>query len=441
MSLVHLHGKSSGRNTASDRRNVIAALDIGSSKISCLIAEVLQSKHRLPNGNEHKALRILGLGHQASRGVRGGSIVDVDEVERAIRLSVDAAERMSQKTISEVYVNVSGGRPQSNCYRGQCVVQGNAVAPRDVDTAIASAAAKINPKRRTVLHMAPIQYQLDDANGISAPLGMHGETLGVDLGVVTVESAHLQNLGLTVERAHLSVADYVIAPHAAGKAVLVEDETVLGTILIEMGGATTGISIFHEGNLVFADSIPVGGMHVTSDIARGLQTSIAHAERMKTLWGSTLGSATDDMEVLAVPLLGERGTDTVQKVPKATLTGIIRPRIDEIFEMVCDRLERCPVAQLGGQRFVLSGGASQLTGIREVACLWFGRQVRLGNPAPTAGMPEAARNPGFSVALGLLTYGLNPDRHRVMPSQVAMNVSHTRQSYVKRVGRWIADSL
>ena len=143
--------------------------------------------------------------------------------------------------------------------------------------------------------------------------------------------------------------------------------------------------------------------------------------------------------VVANPAGG--GIDTVQKVSRATLTGIIRPRVDEIFEMVCDRLERCPVAQLGGQRFVLSGGASQLTGIREVASLWFGRQVRLGNPAPTAGMPEAARNPGFSVALGLLTYGLDPDRHCVVPSQVALNANHTRQSYVKRVGRWIADSL
>lgn len=441
MTLVHLHGKSSGRNGSSDRRNLVASLDIGSSKISCLIAEVLHSKHRLPNGHEQKALRILGLGHQASRGVKGGSIVDVDEVERAIRLCVDTAERMSQRTISEVYVNVSGGRPQSTCYRGQSVVQGNAVAPRDVDAVIASAVSQINPGRRTVLHLAPIQYQLDDTNGISAPLGMHGDSLGVDLSMVTVESAHLQNLALAVERSHLSVMGYVIAPYAAGKAVLVEDEMVLGTVLIEMGGATTGISIFHEGNLIFADSIPVGGMHVTSDIARGLQTSIAHAERMKNLWGSALGSVADDLEMLSVPSLGERGIDTVHKVPRSMLTGIIRPRIDEIFEMVCERLENCSLAHLGGHRFVLSGGASQLTGIREVATAWFGQQVRLGDPAPTAGMPEAARNPGFSVALGMLTYGLNPDQHLAMPSRAAASVGHSQQSYVKRVGRWIADSL
>jgi cell division protein FtsA len=441
MTVVQLHGKSTGRGTVSDRRSIFAALDIGSSKISCLIAETVPAKHKMPGASEQKSLKILGLGHQVSRGIRNGLIVDVDEAERAIRLSVDAAERMAQQAIAEVYVNVSGGRPQSTCYKGQTTIEGNAVSPRDLDTVIASAVAQINPSRRRVLHLAPIQYHLDDANGIVAPLGMHGESLSVDLGVVTADSAHLRNLALAIERAHLSVKGYVIAPYAAGKAVLAEDEMVLGTILIEMGGATTGISIFHEGNLVFADSIPVGGMHVTNDIARGLSTTIAHAERMKTLWGSALPTSTDEREMLSVPLLGERGVETVQKVPRAMLTSIIRPRIDEIFELVAERLNQCPVAHLGGQRVVLSGGASQLTGVCEVAGLWLGRQVRPGTPKPVSGMPDAGRNPGFSVAVGLLAYGLKPDRHCALPAQAARNLAGAHQGYVRRVGRWIADSF
>jgi cell division protein FtsA len=441
MTVVQLNGKSTGRGTVSDRRSIFAALDIGSSKISCLIAETLPAKHKMPGASEQKSLKILGLGHQVSRGVRNGSIVGVDEAERAIRLSVDAAERMAQQAISEVYVNVSGGRPQSTCYTGQTVIEGNAVSPRDLDTVIAAAVAQINPSRRTVLHLAPIQYHIDDANGIVAPLGMHGESLSVDLGVVTADSAHLRNLALAIERAHLSVKGYVIAPYAAGKAVLAEDEMVLGTVLIEMGGATTSISIFHEGNLVFADSIPVGGMHVTNDIARGLSTTIAHAERMKTLWGSALPTSTDEREMLSVPLLGERGVETVQKVPRAMLTSIIRPRIDEIFELVAERLNQCPVVHLGGQRVVLSGGASQLTGVCEVAGLWLGRQVRPGTPKPVSGMPDAGRNPGFSVAVGLLAYGLKPDRHCALPAQAARNLAQAQQGYVRRVGRWIADSF
>ncbi len=441
MTVVQLHGKSTGRGTAADKRSIFAALDIGSSKISCLIAETVPAKHKMPGAQEQKLLKILGLGHQISRGVRNGSIINVDEAERAIRLSVDAAERMAQQTISEVYVNVSGGRPQSTCYTGQITLEGNGISPRDVDTVISSAVAQITPSRRTVLHLAPVQYQLDDVNGISAPLGMHGESLSVELGVVSADSAHLRNLALAIERAHLSVTGYVIAPYAAGKAVLAEDETVLGTILIEMGGATTGIGIFHEGNLVFADSVPVGGMHVTNDIARGLSTSLAHAERMKTLWGSALATSTDERELLSVPLLGERGVDTVQKVPRSVLTSIIRPRIDEIFELVAERLKQCPVAHLGGQRVVLSGGASQLTGVGEVAGLWLDRQVRLGMPKPASGMPDAGRNPGFSVAVGLLAYGLKPDRHCSIPAQAAKSLAHAQQGYVKRVGRWIADSF
>ncbi len=441
MTVVQVHGKSAGRGTVSDRRSLIAALDIGSSKISCLIAEASPAKHKMPGAQDQKSMKILGLGHQISRGVRIGCIVDVDEAERAIRLSVDAAERMAQQTISEVYVNVSGGRPQSTCYTGQTTIDGNAVSPRDLDTVISLAVAQINPSRRTVLHLAPVQYHIDDAKGIASPLGMHGESLSVDLGVVTADSTHLRNLALAIERAHLSVSGYVIAPYAAGKSVLAEDEAVLGAILVEMGGATTGISIFHEGNLIFADSIPVGGMHVTNDIARGLSTTIAHAERMKTLWGSALATSTDEREMLSVPLLGERGADTVQKVPRAMLTSIIRPRIDEIFELVANKLNHCSVAHLGGQRLVLSGGASQLTGVAEVAGLWLGRQVRLGMPKPVSGMPDAGRNPGFSVAVGLLAYGFKPDKHCAVPAQAAKKLAEAKLGYVRRVGRWIADSF
>lgn len=441
MTVVQLHGKPAGRGTGSDRRSILAALDIGSSKISCLIAETVPAKHRMPGGAERKSLKILGLGHQVSRGVRNGSIVDVDEAERAIRLSVDAAERMAQQAISDVFVNVSGGRPQSACHTGHARVQGSGVSPRDIDTVIASATAAIPPSRRTVLHAAPVQYHLDEASGIVAPLGMHGENLSVDLGVVTVDSAHLRNLALAIERAHLSVSGYVIAPYAAGKSVLAEDEAVLGTILIEMGGATTALSIFHEGSLIFADSIPIGGMHVTHDIARGLSTTIAHAERMKTLWGSALPASTDERDMLSVPLLGERGADTVQKVPRAMLTAIIRPRIDEIFEYVAERLNQCPVAHLGGHRVVLSGGASQLTGVCEVASLWLDRQVRPGIPMPVSGMPDAGRHAGFSVAVGLLAYGLKPDRHSNLPALSAPGVTQAQQGYVRRVGRWIAESF
>jgi cell division protein FtsA len=162
---------------------------------------------------------------------------------------------------------------------------------------------------------------------------------------------------------------------------------------------------------------------------------------MKTLWGAALAANGDDLDMLSVPQLGERGIDTVQKVPRSMLTSIIRPRVDEIFEMVAQRLYACPVSHLAPQNAVLSGGASQLPGVREVASSWLNRQIRLAAPIPLQGMPDAISNPGFSVVLGLLAYGLRPDKHYEMPAKAAASLAQAQQSYVAKVGRWIADSF
>jgi len=441
MTVVQLHAKGNARGSAVAKGGTVAALDIGSTKISCLIAEAVPQKHRPADAEERNGLKILGIGHQLSRGVRTGSIINVDEAERAIRLAVDAAERMAQRTISEIHVNVSGGRPQSRIYAASEKTQTGQVSPRDMDKVLNATLDTVDPGRRTVLHISPIQYQLDDAKGIKAPLGMFGDSLGLELGVVSVEPAHLKNLTLAIERAHLTAAGFVMAPYAAARSVLAEDEQTLGVTLIDMGGATTSFAVFHEGHLVCADVIPLGGMHITNDIARGLSTTIAHAERMKTLWGSAVPSQIDEREMISVPLLGERGVDTVQKVPKSMLTGIIRPRIEEIFEMLRDRLEASGTAHLAGRRAVLTGGASQLTGVRDVAAHWLDRQVRMGLPAHVPGMPESAHSPGFAVCAGLLNYALRPDPHFALPEGKAAQMAMAQQSYVRRMGRWIAESF
>ncbi|MGH6855788.1 MAG: cell division protein FtsA, partial [Aestuariivirga sp.] len=270
---------------------------------------------------------------------------------------------------------------------------------------------------------------------------MYGENLMVELAAVTVEPAHLRNMALAIERAHLATAGFVISPLAAARAVLAEDEMSLGVSLIDMGGATTSFAIFHDGNLVFSDVIALGGQHITNDIARGLSTTVAHAERMKTLWGSALASHVDEQDMIAVPLLGERGVDTVQKVPKSILTGIIRPRLEEIFELVRDRLEASGMAHFAGRRVVLTGGASQLTGAREAAGQCLDRQVRLGLPAAMPGMPEFAHNAGFAVAAGILKYTLRPDMGHALPQHRPRQIEHAQQGYMRKMGRWIAESF
>jgi cell division protein FtsA len=440
MTVVPLHSSGAQKAAAPDKNRVVAALDIGSTKICCLIALASPAKHRPPGSEEQSTLRVLGVGHQASRGVKAGAIIDVDEAEKAIRLAVDAAERMAQRTISQVWVNVSGGRPHSSAHSGSVKTRNGEVSDLDLAAVTRQALETVKPGKRTVLHVAPVQYQLDDAKGLKSPVGMFGETLGVDLNVVTCEAAHMRNLALAIERCHLSIAGTVITPYAAAKSALADDERALGVTLIDMGGATTGVAVFHGGNLVHSSIVPIGGQHITNDIARGLSTTIAHAERMKTLWGSAIPSLMDERETVAVPLLGERGVDTIHQVPRSMLTGIIRPRLEEIFELVRDRLEESGGGWLGGGRVVLTGGASQLSGVREVAAQWLDRQVRLGAPAQMQGAPDSARAPGFAVVSGLLNYALKPDAACVLPTGLSVD-GESRPGYLRRVGRWLADSF
>jgi cell division protein FtsA len=440
MTVIELPAKSDAKGPVAGRNGVVAALDIGSTKISCIIGEVVSQNRRTADGKEASALRILGFGCQASRGTRNGAIVDLDQAERAIRLAVDAAERMAKRTINAVYVNVAGGRPRSNAYAATVETETGQVTARDVETATRAALAQGHQPGRRTLHTATAQFHLDDARGVTQPLGMFGKFLTADVNVVSAEPAALRNLAMVIERCHLAVADYVVAPYAASRAVLAEDEVKLGVTLIDMGGATTGIASFNDDQLVFADVIPLGGMHITHDIARGLSTTIAHAERMKTLWGSAMATVIDDRETVAVPLLGERGVDTIYHAPKSMLTGIIRPRLEEILEMVRERIDQASFAKLASSRVVLTGGGSELTGVREIAAQWLNQQVRLGAPLPIAGMPEAARSPAFATAMGLLNYALRPDIHQA--AAVTRQAMAERQAgYLRRVGKWIVDSF
>lgn len=438
MNVVPLHGSGqTGRRNNTQARGIIAALDVGSTKVCCLIARV-EAPAR--NSNTGPKVKILGVGHHAARGIRAGSVVNVEEAERSVRLAVDAAERMAQVNVAEIYVNVAGGQPTSNCYRGKVSVASEVIGQPDVNSATGAAMRQATEAGKILLHACATQYEVDGAKGVSDPTGMYGSQLGVDVNAVLVEPGAMRNLAMVVERCHLSVAGFVIAPYAAGRAVLTDDEIELGTTLVDMGGATTSLAVFADGNLVYGDVLPIGGHHVTKDLARGLSTTIAHAERMKTLYGSALPSIYDDRELISVPVLGERGVDAINKVPRSMLTGIIRPRLEEVFEMLRDRLEQSPVAHKLGRQVVLCGGASQLTGMREAAGQILSRNIRMAAPRGISGLPDSAKSPAFSVATGLLAYALRPDNHMTEMLEFSQEaVKSTR--YLNRVGRWIKESF
>jgi len=427
------------RGKVPEPSSIIAALDIGSSKIVCLIGEVMPAARRSSAG-EGPQVKVLGVGHQASRGVRAGAVVDLDAAEKAIRLAVDSAERMAQRTVTEVFVNVSGGRPRCDNSCAEITIGGGTVSEADVDRVMSEAVDGFDPGHRVIVHSTPMQFGLDEARGIADPVQMFGERLWAEVGILTLERGMLRNLALVVERCHLAVAGFVVAPYASGRAVLVDDEIELGVTLIEMGGATTSFAVFQDGHLTFSDVLPLGGQHITNDIARGLSTTIVHAERMKTLYGSALPSVWDEREMLSVPLVGEKGFDTVQKLPRSLLTGIIRPRLEETFELIHKRLDRSPAACRAGRRVVLSGGASQLPGVRELAAEHLDRHVRLGVPHSLTGLPDAARNQAFAVSIGLLGHAMKPDR-QVFNAGSRHAQAMAGNGYFVRVGRWIKESF
>ena len=257
---------------------------------------------------------------------------------------------------------------------------------------------------RSVVHALPIGYSLDADGGIADPRGMVGERLGVDMHMVTGDAQPLRNLELCINRCHLSIEALVASPYASGLSVLVDDEAELGCACIDFGGGTTTIAVFMKGKFVHVDAVAVGGQHITTDIARGLSTRIEDAERLKTMHGSALPGVSDDRDILSVPPIGDDEHDVPNQVPRSALTRIIRPRVEEILELVRDRLNASGFAPLVGRRMVLTGGASQLTGLAEAARRVLARNVRLGRPLGVAGMPEVAKGPAFATAVGLLIY-------------------------------------
>ncbi|CAA7618498.1 cell division protein FtsA [Magnetospirillum sp. UT-4] len=378
------------------RSGLIAALDVGSTKVCCFLARV----------QDDGSPRIIGIGHQLARGMRAGAVVDMEELEHSIRASVDAAEEMAGERVKSVVVNVAGGTPASTNVKVEVAMNGHAVNEADIRRMLDHGRAHNETADRELIHAIPVDYTIDGNEGIKDPRGMYGERLGVAIHVIAAAIGPVRNLQTVVHRCHLDIESRVVSPYGSGLACLVEDEKELGVTCIDMGGGTTSIAVFLAGQLVHTDIIPVGGHHVTNDVARGLSTTLAYAERMKTLYGSAIPSAADDREMLKVPLVGEDEDGAANQVPRSMLIQIIQPRLEETFELVRSHLEHGGFDKLAGRRVVLTGGASQMQGVRELAGLVLDKQVRLGRPVGFHGLPEATGGPAFSTCAGLIRYAM-----------------------------------
>ena len=380
-------------------KNIIAVLDIGSSKICCFIAEV----------KNHGTIDVIGIGHQASRGVKSGTIIDLRAAETAVAYAVESAETMAvdhlqSQPIRSVLVNIPGTHAAAHQLSVDVKIAGHEVSHRDVRGALAHSRSVVEHDKDELVHVIPAGYTLDKTRGIQEPCGMIGQNLGVNITAVTCLSSSLRHLSAIAGQNHLELDGFCSASYASGLASLSEDEMQLGCTVIDMGGGTTSIAVFFEGKLAYTATVPVGGMHVTNDIARGLTTSVADAERIKTLYGSARAAGTDDSDRVDVPPVGENEHSQPNYVPRSFLAGIIQPRIEETFELVQAKLVDSGMGRIAGRRVVLTGGASQLQGLCEIGQVILNKKIRLGMPQRIKGLAEATGGPAFSTAAGLLIY-------------------------------------
>ncbi len=423
------------------KTRVVSVLDVGTTKITCMIARLKPrpDSEVLP-GRTH-VIEIVGIGCQRARGIKSGVVVDLAAAEKSIRFCVDAAERMAGLTVESLLVSVTAGRLKSLRGHAEARVDSEGVTKSDLARVLGSAARAPLDRGRLVLHSVPFDVSLDGENGLDNPVGMMGRVLGADVHLLSAEETPLRNLEAAINRAQLVVEAFVATPFASGLATLADDEAAMGSACIDMGGGSTTIAIFQNGKFVYADSVALGGHHITMDLARGLSISPEHAERLKVMHGSAMAGMQDDTDTIEVAPLGDADADAPVAVAHSLIARIVRPRVEETLELVRDRLSASGLGHVIGKRVVMTGGASQLSGLAGAARQIMQRNVRLGRPLGVAGLSTANKSPAFATPVGLLIYPQVSTAEHFADAAGAADVVFDDRTRVGRVGAWLRKSF
>lgn len=395
------------------QRGVVAILDIGTSKIACVVLrfdgpDSFREQDGVGPMAGQSSFRIIGAATTRSRGVRYGEVAAMQETERAIRTAVTAAQKMANVRVDHVIACFAGGEPRSYGLAGEVEVSDSLVTEEDVAQVLSACEVPPIGHGREVLHAQPVNFALDHRSGLADPRGQMGRRLACDMHLLTVEGAAVQNLLHCIKRCDLEVAGIASSAYVSGMSALVEDEQELGAACIDMGGGATGLSIFLKRHMIYADSVRMGGENVTSDIAQGLRIPLATAERIKTFHGGVVATGVDDREMIEIG--GDSGDWEKDRrtVSRSELIGIIRPRMEEILEEVRARLDAAGFEHLPSRQIVLTGGCSQMPGIDGLAARILGQQVRLGRPLRVQGLPQAATGAAFASSVGLCLFATHP---------------------------------
>ncbi len=395
------------------QRGVVAVLDIGTSKIACLILrfdglERISSVDGVGSLAGQSMFRVLGAATTRSRGVKFGEIDAMQETERAIRTAVQAAQKMANVRVDHVIACFSGADPRSYGLDGAVQLEDGVVTEADVGRVLSECDMPDIGQGRDVLHAQPVNFALDHRSGLLDPRGQIGNRLSVDMHVLTVDTTVVENLLYCVKRCDLELAGLASSAYVSGLSALVEDEQELGSACIDMGGGSTGLSIFIKRHMIYADCVRMGGDHITNDISKGLQVPFATAERIKNFYGGVVATGMDDREIIEIG--GDSGDweHDRRTITRSELIGIIRPRVEEILEEIRERLDGAGFDHLPSQQVVLTGGTSQLPGLDTLAPRILGQRVRIGRPLRVQGLPQAATGASFAAVVGLCLLAAHP---------------------------------
>ena len=404
--------------------DVIVGLDIGTTKVCSVIGRV----------NEYRSIDIVGVGVSPSRGLRKGVVVNIESTVQSVATAIEKAELMAGTEVKSVYAGIAGGHIEGINSRGVVAIstRNKEITQEEVDRVIEAAKAIALPMEREVIHVIPQEFIVDNQEGIKDPIGMNGVRLEAEVHIVTGAVASAQNIVKSVNRAGYMVNDIVLEPLASALSTLKEDEKELGVVLIDIGGGTTDVLVYLNGSIWHTSVIAMGGNHVTNDVSIGLRTPVNSAEQIKKEWGVAVSDLVDPNEVIEVPAVGGRKPT---QIPRQLLAEIIEPRMEEIFILVKNELEKHDFRELLAGGVVLTGGASMLEGTEKLAERVFEMPVRIGIPGNVGGLADEISTPEYATGVGLVLYGLKAQPEKFIENKGPGLFSNIK----KRMAEWFGE--
>ena len=408
------------------KATTIAALDIGSSKVCCIIAKV----------SKDKRIKVVGYGYNASRGIKNGVVTDIGQATIAVGNAVQDAEQMANEPIDKVIVSIGSEKIRSLLKTASIALNKNRpISDSDLEKVYVKGTTKVNVGEYSLIHCIHNSYRLDGGELLKDPRNLFAEELSINILLGLVPEHICKNINTVIENAHLDISGRVFDSYASGLACLVDDEKEMGATVIDMGGGTTSITSFKNGHPIYFAAIPVGGNNVTNDIAYGLTTSFSHAERLKTLHGCAFLTSQDSIDTINVYPVGEEDDSCIKQIPRSELISIITPRIEETFEMVNRKLYEAGLAHDSSHRVVLTGGASQLPGVVDIAAMVLDKQVRLGKPKNILNLPDNLYAPSFATCVGMLLFAVNFSERR--PKKIISKPISAGNSWSDNLAMWL----